>query len=156
MLGLPWKLLDLSHRLFSPSPRHLRSPPFSSGHFTAEKWYQKLHLATVSIVASQVDAGRERNGREKVRQLRSCFPIPAMTVAEIGAFSFVSMRKEQIWFYFLKSMKGEGESNKKSSWVFWWVFMFSGDQAIVGEVNGIYLHSLVDLYVLVYFVFIFG
>jgi hypothetical protein len=52
--------------------------------------------------------------------------------------------------------EGERESNKESSWVFRWVLMFSGDRAIVGEVNGIHLHSLVNLYVLVYLVCVFG
>jgi hypothetical protein len=52
--------------------------------------------------------------------------------------------------------EGERESIKESPWVFRWLLIFSGDQAIVGEVNGIHLHSLVDLYMLVSFVFVFG
>ena len=51
--------------------------------------------------------------------------------------------------------EGERESIKESLWVFRWLLIFSGDQAIVGEVNGIHLNSLVDIYVLVYLVCVF-
>ena len=51
--------------------------------------------------------------------------------------------------------EGERESIKESLWVFRWLLIFSGDQAIVGEVNGIHLHSPVDIYVLVYLVCVF-
>ena len=107
------------------------------------------------VVASQTDVGRERNQRGKVRQLRSESLIPATTAAEISVFRFVSMRGARIWSQLLKSMKEKENQLRKVHGFSGGFSMFSGDRAIVGEVNGVHLHSLVNIYVLVYLVCVF-
>jgi hypothetical protein len=66
------------------------------------------------VVAHPMDAGRERNGGEKVRQLRSDFSIPSTSADETCSNSFVLVRGVRLWSQLVDSLTEEGESKKRS------------------------------------------
>ena len=111
------KLIERVSTTFLTSSVNCPNSPPPSGRFMGPDRSRILRLFMASskvVVSHPMDAGRERNGGEKDRQLRSDFSILSTSADETSANSFVLVRGVRLWSQLVDSLTEEGESKKRN------------------------------------------